>query len=53
MAQKSCEATGHDKLTVLADRGYFKGEQILDCERKGESRRSTPQLLHRHPTNTK
>ncbi len=23
------------ELTVLADRGYFKGEQILDCEQAG------------------
>ena len=23
------------KLTVLADRGYFKGEEILDCEQAG------------------
>jgi Transposase DDE domain len=35
MAQKAREATGRDMLTVLADRGYFKGEEILDCERQG------------------
>jgi transposase len=35
MAQKAREATGGDKLTVLADRGYFKGEQILGCEQSG------------------
>jgi hypothetical protein len=35
MAQKAREATGRDKLTVLADRGYFKGEEILDCEQSG------------------
>jgi len=35
MAQKAREATGRDELTVLADRGYFKGEEILDCERAG------------------
>jgi hypothetical protein len=35
MAQKAREATGLDTLTVLADRGYFKGEEILDCEREG------------------
>jgi transposase len=35
MARKACEATGRDKLTVLADRGYFKGEEILECERAG------------------
>jgi hypothetical protein len=35
MAQKAREATGRDKLTVLADRGYFKGEEILVCEQSG------------------
>jgi Transposase DDE domain len=35
VAQKAREATGRDTLTVLADRGYFKGEEILDCEREG------------------
>jgi hypothetical protein len=35
MAQKAREATGRNSLTVLADRGYFKGEEILDCERAG------------------
>jgi transposase len=35
MAQKAREATGRDELTVLADRGYFKGEEILGCERAG------------------
>jgi transposase len=35
MAQKAREATGRDELTVLADRGYFKSEEILDCERAG------------------
>src|SRR5271156_5524488 len=35
MAQKAREATGGEKLTVFADRGYFKGEEILDCERMG------------------
>jgi transposase len=35
MAQKVREATGRNSLTVLADRGYFKGEEILDCERAG------------------
>jgi transposase len=28
MAQKAREAIGRDKLTVLADRGYIKGEEI-------------------------
>src|SRR5260370_16941390 len=35
MAQKAREPTGRNSLTVLADRGYFKGEEILDCERAG------------------
>jgi hypothetical protein len=29
------DAIGTNKLTVFADRGYFKGEEILDCERAG------------------
>lgn len=32
MAEQAKEATGEKKLSVLADRGYFKGEQILKCE---------------------
>jgi transposase len=35
MAQKAREAIGRDELTVLADRGYFKGEEIFGCERAG------------------
>ena len=35
MAQKAREATGSQELTVVADRGYFKGEQILQCEQTG------------------
>jgi hypothetical protein len=27
------DAIGVEKLTALADRGYFKGEEILECER--------------------
>ena len=26
------------KLTVVADRGYFKGEEILDCDQAGMTR---------------
>jgi len=29
------EATGIEALTVVADRGYFKGERILDCDQAG------------------
>jgi hypothetical protein len=35
MAHRTRHAIGTDKLTVFADRGYFKGEEILDCEQAG------------------
>ena len=35
MAKRTREAMGVEKLTALADRGYFKGEEILECERAG------------------
>jgi hypothetical protein len=35
MAHQARDAIGTNKLTVFADRGYFKGEEILDCERTG------------------
>jgi transposase len=35
MAKQTREAMGVEKLTALADRGYFKGEEILECERAG------------------
>ena len=35
MAHKAQEATGCDELTVLADRGYFNGDQVLACEGTG------------------
>jgi hypothetical protein len=35
MAQKACDAIDEKELTVLADRGYYKSEQILDCELAG------------------
>jgi transposase len=35
MAKQAQAATGTDQLTVLADRGYFKGEEILACEQAG------------------
>ncbi len=35
MAKQAREATGTEQLTVLADRGYFKGEEILECEQAG------------------
>jgi transposase len=35
MGKQTREAMGVEKLTALADRGYFKGEEILECERAG------------------
>jgi transposase len=35
MAKQAREATGEAPLTALADRGYFRGEEILECERAG------------------
>ena len=32
MAQQTKETLGRNDLTVLADRGYFSGEEILTCE---------------------
>jgi transposase len=35
MAHQARDASGQDALTVIADRGYFKGEEILACEQAG------------------
>jgi transposase len=35
MARRARGAIGQEHLTVLADRGYFRGEEILACEREG------------------
>ena len=35
MAKLSRDAIGEEKLTVLADRGYFSGEAIRECEQQG------------------
>jgi hypothetical protein len=35
MAHQARDAIGKDTLTVFADHGYYKGEQILDCEQAG------------------
>jgi hypothetical protein len=32
MAEKAKEATGNEKLQVLADRGYYSSDEILKCE---------------------
>jgi transposase len=35
MAQQASAAVGNEDLTVIADRGYFSGEEILACEEAG------------------
>ena len=35
MAHQTCDAIGEEELTGHADGGYYKGEQILDCEQAG------------------
>jgi len=35
MSHQAREATGADGLTVLADRGYFSGPEVLACEQAG------------------
>ena len=35
MAFKAQQATGREKITALADRGYFNGDQVLSCEDTG------------------
>ena len=35
MGHEAREATGTDALTVLADRGYFSGVEVLACEKAG------------------
>ena len=35
MAKKARDAVGTEELTILADRGYFKGEEILACDQAG------------------
>src|ERR1700730_11145921 len=35
MARQAQEATGVRALTAIADRGYFKGAEILACEAAG------------------
>ena len=33
MARQAREAMSHQTVTVIADRGYYQGEDILACER--------------------
>jgi transposase len=35
MAEKAKAALGAEELTVVADRGYFKSEEVLECTRSG------------------
>jgi uncharacterized protein len=35
MGKQAQEATGVEELTTLADRGYYKGDEILKCEQAG------------------
>jgi transposase len=35
MAKQARRAMGTDELTALADRGYFSGPEILDCDQAG------------------
>jgi len=35
MATAAREAIGHHEMTALADRGYFKGEEIQQCDEMG------------------
>ena len=35
MAFKAQQAMGHERITALADRGYFNGDQVLTCEGMG------------------
>src|SRR3546814_843995 len=35
MGRKAREATGCEKITVVADRGYYTGEEVLACEGTG------------------
>ena len=35
MGQKALDATGCEEITVLADRGYYNGDEVLACEGTG------------------
>ncbi|SJM30524.1 IS1182 family transposase [Mesorhizobium delmotii] len=35
MGKKARDATGCDEITVLADRGYYNGDEVLACEGSG------------------
>ena len=42
MAEQARQAMGVEDLTVVAHRGYFKGEQIRQCDEAGVTPRSCP-----------
>ncbi len=35
LGRQARDATGSTQITVLADRGYFSGAQVLECEGSG------------------
>jgi transposase len=35
MARQARDTMGHERLTALADRGYYSGREILDCVQNG------------------
>jgi hypothetical protein len=35
MGRKAREASGCEEVTVLADRGYYNGDEVLACEGTG------------------
>jgi hypothetical protein len=35
MGRKALDATGCEDVTVLADRGYYNGDEVLACEGSG------------------
>ena len=45
MGEQARDATGADTLTVLADRGYFSGPEVLACE-KARRRGDLPQATN-------
>jgi len=49
MAEQARDATGKEDLDVVADRGYFSGEEILACEQAGITAYVTKPL----PSNSK
>ncbi len=44
MAKKAQEALGRKRIGLIADRGYYKGQEILDARRRA-CRRCVPKPL--------